>query len=401
MHFLGIYIEFFVYYFIRNFAEHFIELMEIKIMAKIIVLGCGMVGSAMAIDLAKRHQVSIADINENALAKVSNFGIKTILSDLSITDNIKDIVKDFDLVIGAVPGFMGYKTCEAVIKAKKNIVDISFFPEDLFGLDAIAKQNNVTCIVDCGVAPGMGNILLGHHNSMMDVEKFECFVGGLPVKREKPFEYKAPFSPIDVLEEYTRPARYVENSFIITKPALSDAEYIEFDEVGTLEAFNTDGLRSLMFTMKIPNMKEKTLRYPGHIEYIKVLKDAGFFNTDKIEIAGTRISPINFTSKILFDKWKLGAEEEEFTIMRVNIEGKETGLKKRYTYNLYDRYNPETKTSSMARTTGYTATAAANMFLDGLFSRKGVIPPEFIGEDKNCFKYIMNYLSERGIYYRG
>jgi lysine 6-dehydrogenase len=368
-------------------------------MKKIIVLGAGMVGSAMAIDLAKYHDVTSVDRDEENLHKVEKYGIHTIKADLGFYENVHTLINGYDLVIGAVPGNMGYHVCEEVIKAGKDIVDISFFPEDLFGLDEIAKEKKVTAIVDCGVAPGMGNIILGYHNKRMDVEKFGCLVGGLPFKREKPFEYKAPFSPIDVLEEYTRPARYVENGHIITKPALSDAEYIEFEEVGTLEAFNTDGLRSLMYTMKIPNMKEKTLRYPGHIEYIKALKDSGFFDTEKMDINGVRISPMEFTSKILFDKWKLGEEEEEFTIMRVTIEGKENGEPKKYVYSLFDKYDKQTKTSSMARTTGYTATAVANLLLNGMFNRKGVIPPEFIGEEEECYNFIMAYLNDRNIKY--
>ncbi|MFH1050161.1 MAG: saccharopine dehydrogenase C-terminal domain-containing protein [bacterium] len=369
-------------------------------MKKIVILGAGMVGKAMAIDLAKDHDVTSVDLNESALNELPAFNIKTINADLSNENVVKEIVADFDLVIGAVPGFMGYNTCKAVIESGKNIVDISFFPEDCFGLDDLAKQNNVTAIVDCGVAPGMDNILLGYHNKRMNVQNFECYVGGLPVKREKPFEYKAPFSPVDVLEEYTRPARYVENGFIVSKPALSDTEYLDFEPVGTLEAFNTDGLRSLMFTMKIPNMKEKTLRYPGHIEYIKVLKESGFFGVDKININGVDVSPIDFTSKVLFQKWKINPEEEEFTVMRVIIEGEESGEQVKHIYNLFDKYNKETKTSSMARTTGYTATAAANLVLLGKYDRKGIIPPEYLGEDETLFNFIINYLRDRGIYYR-
>ena len=186
------------------------------------------------------------------------------------------------------------------------MVDISFFPENALGLDELAKENQVTAIVDCGVAPGMSNLILGYHNERMTINNFECLVGGLPLKRVYPFEYKAPFSPIDVLEEYTRPARYVENSHILTKPALSDAELIDFEKVGTLESFNTDGLRSILFTMgHIPNMKEKTLRYPGHISLMQGLIKAGFLKSEPINLKGQSISPLQFTSALLFDQWKL------------------------------------------------------------------------------------------------
>ena len=190
---------------------------------------------------------------------------------------------------------MGYQALEAIIKAKKNVVDISFFPEDPLELDDLAKQNHVTAVVDCGVAPGISNLLLGYYNERMTITHFECLVGGLPKQRVKPFEYKAPFSPIDVLEEYTRPARYVENGFVVTKPALSDAELIDFEKVGTLEAFNTDGLRTILFTMShIPNMIEKTLRYPGHIDLMKALIKAGFLMKSRLILKACKFHPGNF-----------------------------------------------------------------------------------------------------------
>jgi saccharopine dehydrogenase-like NADP-dependent oxidoreductase len=227
-------------------------------------------------------------------------------------------------------------------------------------------------------------------------------VGGLPKLKKWPFNYKAPFSPVDVIEEYTRPARYVENGNLIVKDALSDCEFVNFEGVGTLESFNSDGLRSIIFTMPhIPNMKEKTLRYPGHVNYIKVLKESGFFKDEKINLKGTQISPLDFTSKILFDEWKLGDQEEELTVMRITLKGtNKNGETKTIVYNLHDEFCSETKTSSMARTTGYTATAVANLFLRGLFTEKGVFPPELIGKYENCFNYILTYLEERNIVYQ-
>ncbi|OFY93413.1 MAG: saccharopine dehydrogenase, partial [Bacteroidetes bacterium RIFCSPLOWO2_12_FULL_31_6] len=306
-----------------------------------------------------------------------------------------------DLVVCAVPGFLGFNTLKAIIEAEKNVIDISFFPENSFDLDALAKQKKVTAIVDCGVAPGMDNIILGYYNEKLKLNFFECLVGGLPKMKKWPFCYKAPFSPMDVIEEYTRPARYVENGHVVVKEALTDCEYIEFDKVGTLESFNSDGLRSIIFTMPhIKDMKEKTLRYPGHVEYVKVLKESGFFNTKAIEVNGQKISPLDFTSKILFNEWKLGETEAELTVMRVTVKGiNPQGKEETVVYNLHDEFCTKTNTSSMARTTGYTATAAANMFLEGLFKEKGVFPPELIGKHEACFNYFIKYLEERGVVY--
>lgn len=373
-------------------------------MNKIIVLGAGMVGSAMAIDLVKEHEVTITDLSQTVLDKVTqrNDKLKAQVLDVTNTDLLKTTISNYDLVICAVPGFLGFETLKNIIEAKKDVVDISFFPEDALELNQLAQENGVTAIVDCGVAPGMGNIILGYYNEKMTITDFECLVGGLPKTKVWPFCYKAPFSPVDVIEEYTRPARYVENSQIITREALTDCEYVEFEEVGTLESFNSDGLRSIIQTMAhIPNMKEKTLRYPGHVEYIKVLKSSGFFSEESIDVNGTAVKPLDFTSKILFDEWKLGATEPELTVMRISIKGKCTkGEDCAITYHLHDEYDPETQTSSMARTTGYTATAAANLFLKGIFTEKGVFPPELIGKHEEVFHFVLNYLEERKVFYK-
>lgn len=372
-------------------------------MNKIIVLGAGMVGSAMAIDMAQKHDVTVSDFNNNTLQKLKNkcSKLKTITLDVTKTLELKRVLEPFDLVICAVPGFLGFETLKTIIEAKKNVVDISFFPENAFELDKLAKHNNVTAIVDCGVAPGMGNVILGYYNEKLKLTDFECLVGGLPKQKKWPFSYKAPFSPVDVIEEYTRPARYVENGNVITREALTDCEYVDFKSVGTLESFNSDGLRSIIYTMPhIKNMKEKTLRYPGHVEYIKVLKSSGFFNNEKITINNSEVSPLDFTSRILFDEWKLGEDEEELTVMRITVKGEnKNGKQLEVIYNLYDEYCTETNVSSMARTTGYTATAAANMFLDGLFNEKGIFPPELVGKYEACFNYFMKYLEERNVNY--
>lgn len=369
----------------------------------IIVLGAGLVGAPMAIDLAKDSEFSItvADISKENLFKLAQIeGIKTIQTDLSDKEKLKKLVSSFDIVLSAVPGFMGFETLKTVIEAGKNIIDIAFFPEDLFLLDDLAKENGVIAISDIGVAPGMSNVLIGYVNEILDkTEKTITYVGGLPVVREWPYEYKAVFSPIDVIEEYTRPARYIENGKEVIKPALSDPELINFEGVGTLEAFNSDGLRSLAKTIDAPYMIEKTLRYPGHIEKMKVLRETGFFDKEKIDVNGVMVSPLELTTKLLFPKWELKEGEEDLTVMQVIIEGVKDGQKLRYTYDLLDYYDPETKTHSMARTTGYTATMAVRMLAKGLYTRTGVSAPEYIGKHSECVDFLLDGLDERGVIY--
>ena len=367
---------------------------------KICVLGAGMVGGVMARDLAGRHQVSSADRSAGALARLAPHGIRTQQLDLADARALADFVRPFDLVVSAVPGFMGFGTLKTLIEAGKNVADISFFPEDALQLDALAKRRGVIALVDIGVAPGMDNLILGHHDAHMKVARFECLVGGLPKQPQPPFFYKAPFSPIDVIEEYTRPARLQRGGRIVTLPALSECETVEFEGVGRLEAFNTDGLRSLLHTMAhVPQMAEKTLRYPGHVALIEALKQSGFFSGEILEIGAAKVRPVEVSAKLLLDQWKLAPGEPEFTVMRVTVEGEEQGKSVRHLWKMHDEFDPVTGFSSMARTTGFTCTAAANLLLEGGFREPGVHPPEIVGRDAGCFDYILGYLKARRVEY--
>ncbi len=360
-----------------------------------------MVGRAIAIDLSRRHEVTSADIDQEALRQLeAGHPIRIVGINLMEEEKIRELVDDFDLVVSAVPGFMGYDILKTVIDTGKNIVDISFMPEDYMELNTLAARRGVTAITDCGVAPGMPNLILGHHNEYMEIENFHYVVGGLPRIKVYPFYYKAPFSPIDVVEEYTRPARYKEKGKLMSKPAMSEPELMFFDRVGTLEAFFTDGLRSLLTNMEhIPNMTEKTLRYPGHIQLIQALKTAGFFDKEPLTVNNTPIRPIDFTSKVLIRDWKLGPDEPEFTLMRIELSGREDGQPRRIVYEMYDEFDQKTGISSMARTTGYTATANAELILGGRFAGNGVFPLELVGMDPDCYHYVMEHLTERGVCY--
>lgn len=370
-------------------------------MKKILVLGAGMVGRAIAIDLCKSYKITAVDIDKKSLGILAEkFPIKTLQGDLADENFIASQVDEFDLVISAVPGFMGYNTLKTLINLGKDVVDITFMPEDFMDLNKLAVSKNVTAIADCGVAPGMPNLIAGYYNEIMKINSLEYVVGGLPKVKTYPFYYKAPFSPIDVIEEYTRPARYKENGKIMTKPAMSDVEMMNFDNVGTLEAFFTDGLRSLLDNLKnIPSMKEKTLRHPGHIGLVKALEKAGFFDKTPVAINNTAIRPIDFTSKVLMNNWKLDPDEKEFTVMRVILNGVKDKQKVNIEYNLYDEYDNVTGLSSMSRTTGFTATACAALVLQNKFSEKGVFPLELIGKCPDCFNFVIDYQKERNINY--
>jgi saccharopine dehydrogenase-like NADP-dependent oxidoreductase len=367
----------------------------------ITVLGTGLVGSAIVKDLVRdpENEVTAVDVNVGALEKLRSIPrVRCVTTDIRKEGIIEGLVGESRLVVSAVPGFMGYRTLERMIEAGKDIVDISFFAEDPFLLDDQARAKGVTAVVDCGVAPGLSNIILGHVAKELDrTESFVCYVGGLPRVRHWPYEYKSVFSPIDVLEEYTRPARYVEHGREVVRPALSDVELIDFPGVGTLEAFNTDGLRTLAKTMRVPFMKEKTMRYPGHAELMRIFREGGFFGTEPVEIDGQKIKPISVVSKLMFDQWRLREGEEDVTVMRVIVEGEKGARRVRHTYDLLDRYDRDTETTSMARTTGYTCTIVARQVLKGLFTRKGICPPEYLGELHSCYENLLAEFGKRNI----
>ncbi len=366
-----------------------------------IVLGSGLVGATIAADLVSDEGFEVTTVDRDAarLRDLAASGrIKTICTDLSDADHVRSLVADADIVLGAVPSVFGLQTLRAVIEAGKPYCDISFTPEDAMQLDALAKKQRVTAVVDCGVSPGISNMVAGHAAERFDrAESVALYVGGLPKVRHWPFDYKAPFAPSDVVEEYTRPARLVENGVEVTRPALSEPELIDFPRLGTLEAFNTDGLRSLLRTLDIPNMKEKTLRYPGHAELMRVFRETGLFDKEKIEVGGARVRPLDVTSRLLFPKWAFQPGEEEFTVFRGIIEGVQGDRRLRYTYDLYDEYDRATGTSSMARTTAFPCAIVARMMARGEIREPGVLPPEILARRDGFLNEIVRELKTRGV----
>ncbi len=365
------------------------------------VLGAGRVGSAIARDLARLEgwKVTVADVSEAALGPLAGLpGLEPVRADLGRPDEVKRVVAGHDITVGAVPGPMGFATIRAVIEARVNVVDISFFEEDPFALDGLARELGVVAVVDAGIAPGFDNMILGHMDTVFEeVERFSCYVGGLPTARHWPFEYRAVFSPIDVIAEYTRPARLVQDGRVVTREALTEREMIDFPGVGTLEAFNTDGLRTLIKTMRVPHMKEKTLRFPGHAEIMRILRATGYFDEQLVEVSGVKIRPVDLTARLLSSAWQLGPGEEDMTVMRVEVEGLLNGRRVLRRYDLLDRYERETATTSMARTTGYTCTGLARVVADGLFTEPGISPPEVVGRAPGCFAFVVRHLEERGV----
>jgi saccharopine dehydrogenase-like NADP-dependent oxidoreductase len=372
-------------------------------MPKAVVLGCGKVGSVMARDLAGSGGWTVvsADPSEDSLAQVSGLeNIETRCVDCSDQDVVRELAESHDIVLGALPSTLGYRAMETTIRTGTPMCDISFMTDDFLALDELAKEHGVTVIPDCGVAPGMSNMLSGWGVSKLDRADFvEILVGGIPRERFQPWEYKAGFSPYDVIEEYVRPSRVVENGEIVIKEALSEPELIDFPGIGTLESFNTDGLRTLVETLDVPTMRERTMRYPGHIALARAFRDTGLFSEEPIEVDGVQVVPRALLAKLLFPKWTFEPMEEDITVMRVVVEGELDGVPTRLKWDLLDRLDPVTGFTSMSRTTGFTCTVVARMMMDGTLNTPGVFAPEMIATEDGILDAILAGLAERGVHY--
>lgn len=370
-------------------------------MTRALILGGGTNGSAMAMDLAGQDgwTVTVADHDAGVLSRVKDaYGVAVAKADLTDSEQLSALLADHDIVLGALPSHLGFAALRTVVEAGRHCVDVSFMAEDGTSLSRLARDKGSVTVIDCGLAPGISNMAAGYAKRIMHVcEMVEIYIGGLPVQRQWPFQYKAPGSPADAIEDYMRPANVMQGGKRVLRQAMSDPDLIDFDGVGTLEAFLTDGLRSLIHTLKVPFMSEKTLRYPGHIELMRVLRQTGMFSKTAIDVKGQSVVPLALTQALLGKQWSYAQGEEDLTVMRVVARGVERGDPVRYQWDLHDRYDHPTATRSMARCVGFTAAIMARMIVDGKFARQGVHPPEMVGQQEGLLPAMLEALKERGV----
>ncbi|MCD6237940.1 MAG: saccharopine dehydrogenase NADP-binding domain-containing protein [Thermotogae bacterium] len=358
---------------------------------KAVVLGAGLVGSVIAKDMAKDFDTTVVDLDEQALNKFNGIrGMSTARASVVDPKSLAPIIKDADVVCGAVPGSIGYRMLKTVIGLGKNVCDISFMPEDFRKLENDAKDSGVTVIPDMGLAPGMSNLLVGRAAHLLDtVESVVIYVGGLPEKPRPPFNYKIVFSLEDTLDEYLRPARYVKDGNVEEIEALRGIEEIDFAQTGKLEAFYTDGLRSLIYNIKARNMAEKTLRYPGYANIMDAFRSIGLLSDEHRK----------FTAKLLFPVWKMEPEkgDRDITVMKVRVSGKKGYDKVTYEWYLFDKFDEDKWIHSMARTTAFPCAIVARLIANCRFTKTGVLAPEMIASDDDVFQYVIDQLAYRRV----
>ncbi len=344
---------------------------------KVILFGAGNVGKAIVKDLAEEVEMHIADVDEVKLSYLEGHG-DTHLIDVSQKDKVREFISDFDLVISSVPGKFGYELLEQSVEAGVDAVDVSFMPEDPFSLDNGARKKGVSLVVDAGFGPGISNVFVGRLSELMDME--ECFIRicGLPENPEPPLYYTSTWSPVDLIEEYTRPARQVHNGQIVELDPLEEINKVNICGL-ELEEFYSDGLRTLLKTIEVDRLEETTLRWPGHLDKMKVLRDLGFFDEEHLQSTLEVLLPL------------MHIPGKDFSLLKVEAIGT-TGEKMEYT--LWD--TAKDGLSSMARTTGFTTALIARYVLEGRFE-PGVVPPELVGRKPELYDRFIDGLMSRGI----
>ncbi|MEM3704217.1 MAG: saccharopine dehydrogenase family protein [Candidatus Bathyarchaeia archaeon] len=371
---------------------------------KALILGCGRIGSVAAQDFAENisAEVVVADKSQerakNVVEKIGRKNVSWIQLDATNQDQLITTIKRFSIVIGFLPATLGYSLAEACISAGKNLVDVSYMLENPLTLNDKAVKAGITVIPDCGLAPGISNILVGHAAEALDkVRTVHIMVGGFPQKPIKPLGYAITWSPESLIDEYTRKARIIKGGKVVKVEALSGIEKIDFPGVGKIEAFYTDGLRNLIDTLgSVEEMWEKTLRYPGHAEKVKLLKDLGFFDEKEVDVEGVKVSPRKLTVK-LFEHRLLKPKVKDVVALNVEVSGIKNGKRMLYSYRLLDHYDEKTGFTAMARTTAYPASIIAQLILKNAVKEKGVVPPEKIGMNKAFFKLFLEELERRGV----
>ncbi|MDH5482356.1 MAG: saccharopine dehydrogenase NADP-binding domain-containing protein [Candidatus Bathyarchaeota archaeon] len=372
---------------------------------KIIVLGCGNIGSVTAKDLAESlpsAKIVISDVDKNraerTASKINRDNVSWAQTDATNRTLLMNTIKKFDLAVGALPGRMGYRTCKASISAKVDMVDVSYMPEDVMALNKDASKARVCIVPDCGMSPGLGSILAGRAVSELDrVESIHMLNGGLPEKPVPPLGYVVTWSVKDLIDMYMRKVAIVKESKVIQVEAMSGLEKITFPGVGKLEAFYTDGLRTMLHTFKgVKDMWEKSLRYPGHVEKIKLLKTLGFFDEKPVEVENFKIPPREIAA-ILLEKKLKRPEVPDIVVMLVEVVGLKGNKKVTYTYHVLDRYDEKGNVTAMARTTAYTTSVVAQLLAKKTIKEKGVISPEGLGLKKKVYSEFISMMKRRRV----
>jgi lysine 6-dehydrogenase len=351
---------------------------------RMLVLGAGLQGSACTYDLLQNPEVSqvrLADLRFDHLPEFLKplSGPRLIPTTLNVRDHeaVLAVMRESDAVMSAIPYYLNLQLAELAVEAGVHFCDLGGNTEIVFQQKALAdgaKAKGVTVIPDCGVAPGMVNILAEHGIRQLDsVESVRIYVGGLPQHPEPPLNYQVVYSLEGVLDYYTTRSWVLRDGKRSQVTALSERESVEFPApVGTLEAFHTAGGLSTMafrYEGKIPEMEYKTLRYPGHAEIMESIREIGLLDLEPVDVKGIKVVPRDLFVAAVGPKL-FKPKGKDLLALRVTVSGTKGGKPAERRFDLVDRYDEAHGISAMMRTTGYSLSITGQMQV-----RKEVGPP--------------------------
>ncbi len=371
---------------------------------RILVLGAGNIGLAIIHDLLfmepKVSEVHVVDANNKRLKEIRKIfrdrNIKTITADVTKRSELLKLLNDVDVVCSSLPGRISHRVIKEILTQGISVVDTSYSPEDPFELSNLARDAKATYIPDSGFCPGISNLLIGYAASKLEsIKNVQIIVGGLPQNPKPPLYYTLTWSIEDLIEEYTRVARVIRDNEIKLIDPLSKIMRINLEGLGTFEAIYTDGLRTLLKTIKAENMSEITIRYPGHLSKIKTLRDLGFLDDREIIVMGQRIKPRSIAIALLRDLMR-SDDPRDIAILRIIIDGYLKGNVSRYQFDLVDKYDEVTGLTAMSRTTGFTCAIIARLVAKKKID-PGVVPLELIGKKENLYESIIREFQKRNV----
>ncbi len=357
---------------------------------RMLVLGAGLQGSACAYDLLQNPEVKEVRLADIHIAHLPDFlapysGKRLIPTPLDVRDRDATValLRESDAAMSAIPYYFNLDLAKLAVEAGTHFCDLGGNTELVFEekkLHAEARRKKITIIPDCGLAPGMVNILAEYSISQLDsVESVRIFVGGIPEDPEPPLNYQIVYSFEGVLDYYTTLSWVVRDGKRTQVKALSEIQPIRFPEpVGELEAFHTAGGLSTMafrYEGKIPTMEYKTLRYPGHAKIMAAIRELGLLDTQPVDVKGLRVVPRDVVVAVMGPRLTKPSGRD-IVALRVLVEGKKLGVAKKIGWELVDRYDAERGISAMERTTGYSLSITGQMQARGEIGKSGVYTPD-------------------------
>lgn len=379
---------------------------ERGIYMRMLVLGAGAQGSSCAYDLLNNQEVTLVGLADLKVDRVAPFlqkhvgdRLQTIVLDVTDSESVNAVISGYDCVLSALPYYLNLEVSRIAVKNGVHFCDLGGNTEIVLGqkeFDTIAKRNGVSAVVDCGLAPGMVNILAQHGIDMLDsVNSVRMYVGGLPANPVPPLNYQVVYSLEGALDYYTTDSWVLQNGAATRVKALSDVERVDFDEpIGELEAFHTAGGLSTMasrYDGRINRMEYKTLRYPGHARIMSAIRELGFLDTTPLDVKGQQVVPRDLTVSVMNRALKK-PDSPDIVVLRVIVNGIKDGQGHTVTFELVDRYDAQTGLSAMMRVTGFSLSITGQMqvmrlIASGVHTSDEAVPPtEYIAA-----------LKERGI----